>query len=346
MSHLNSIRVGTESFSIKTVKVRNYFNYCYLFLLFFLGTYRWFAPELCFDRPERSSFPSDVWAFGCVLLEIMTKKTPWADQYEQGSILLNALSKPENASIFQNICLSQKAPEKLRAILCHCCTWSKTDRPSFPTIIRDLISIAENELQKTNQRQEKSQQPTSSYARPSSGAPKPSNKAASSSSRAKAISDDVEDVPNMFIDNSSDSENDDLEIGFTSDVKPTQYRKGQHTTEKTSACARPSSGARRCSAKTPSSCGTSKNKSAAAERMRLLFGTIMIDAFPELKCDSLEHSFGLCSNPACPQKKPSTSAQSTNHDSSKDRPLFKGPRGGYYYLTESGKKQYIKDEDQ
>ncbi|CAF1056661.1 unnamed protein product, partial [Rotaria sordida] len=60
------------------------------------GAIRWLAPELCFDRSERCSFSSDVWAFGCVLLEMMTKKVPWRKIYEDNQELINALADERN----------------------------------------------------------------------------------------------------------------------------------------------------------------------------------------------------------------------------------------------------------
>ena len=120
-------------------------------LSLFLGTERWFAPELCSTNPERSSFPSDVWAYGCVILEIISKNIPWFDMYRTNGPLLNALAKPENATIFETICVNQRAPEKLRAILCRCCTWRKNQRSRFLDIIKDLTTISDVDLQNINQ---------------------------------------------------------------------------------------------------------------------------------------------------------------------------------------------------
>jgi hypothetical protein len=90
------------------------------------------------------------------LLEIISKKNPWAEVYPNDRVFLNALAKPENAIIFENICLTQRAPEKLRAVLCRCCTWQKTERPQFPAIVRDLSTISDVDLQNINQGKEKS----------------------------------------------------------------------------------------------------------------------------------------------------------------------------------------------
>ncbi|CAF3967925.1 unnamed protein product [Rotaria magnacalcarata] len=119
----------------------------------YTGAIRWLAPELCFSHPEKSSFQSDVWAFGCVLLEIMTKKLPWQDYYEKHTTLTNALANERNGPIFQEICRKQEAPEKFRRILCACCTWSKRNRSTFEKVIKDFRSISNSDLEIQNERQ-------------------------------------------------------------------------------------------------------------------------------------------------------------------------------------------------
>ena len=107
------------------------------------GTRAWFAPELCSSPPERNSCPSDVWAFGCIILEITSRRIPWAEQYPNADILINALSRRNSASTFEGICRAQTAPEDLKNILCRCCAWQKRARPTFPDIVTDLTSIVD-----------------------------------------------------------------------------------------------------------------------------------------------------------------------------------------------------------
>ncbi|CAF0950315.1 unnamed protein product [Adineta steineri] len=70
---------------------------------------RWLAPELCSNDPEGCSFMSDVWAYGCVLLEIITKKLPWNKLY--------------------------KTNDEVK-ILRACYTWSKKNQPNITKIIK------------------------------------------------------------------------------------------------------------------------------------------------------------------------------------------------------------------
>ena len=111
-----------------------------------LGTVRWFAPELCLAPPERSSFPSDIWAFGCVILEVTSQKIPWFDQYEsrRETNLIVHLSQQKNASKFQKICREQPGPEEIRNLLCRCCAWDKSKRPRFDAIVRELSTLVES----------------------------------------------------------------------------------------------------------------------------------------------------------------------------------------------------------
>jgi hypothetical protein len=113
------------------------------------------------------------------LLEIISKKIPWLDQYKNNLVLIKALAQPDNAIIFENICCTQRAPEKLRTLLCHCCTWEKTERPKFPTIVRDLLAISDVDLNKINQGKEKPSSSKSSNVRPSTSTKRSPTKAAS-----------------------------------------------------------------------------------------------------------------------------------------------------------------------
>lgn len=112
-----------------------------------LGAIRWLAPELCFNPPERSSFASDIWAYGCLILEIATQDLPWIKEYERNRELMKALAEKRNAANFQQICREQRAPKKFIEILCACCTWPKHNRPCFVDIIQDFYSLSNDDFQ-------------------------------------------------------------------------------------------------------------------------------------------------------------------------------------------------------
>jgi serine/threonine protein kinase len=96
------------------------------------------APEICTPPPELSSYKSDVWSYGCVILEITSTREPWIDEFHDDSSLFRALQRRENAPIFARICTNQLGPSYLRDLLTQCCTWSKTNRPSFNDILQYL----------------------------------------------------------------------------------------------------------------------------------------------------------------------------------------------------------------
>ena len=42
----------------------------------FNGTIPWMAPEVLLGN-HSTPFKSDIWSFGCMLLEVITQKRPW-----------------------------------------------------------------------------------------------------------------------------------------------------------------------------------------------------------------------------------------------------------------------------
>ncbi|CAF1601643.1 unnamed protein product, partial [Adineta ricciae] len=102
------------------------------------GALRWLSPELCAHNRERPSYLSDVWAYGCVLLEIITKKVPWEAIFENSYDLIDALAHAKNVKIFEKFFFNLKAPDHFHKMLRSCCAWSKYDRPNFVKIIRDF----------------------------------------------------------------------------------------------------------------------------------------------------------------------------------------------------------------
>ena len=114
--------------------------------VFLAGALRWRAPELCGERPENCSIESDIWAYGCVLIEIATKAVPWKE-FSHIKDLLNALSDEDSGARFQAVCRHLPAPDGFRKILHSCCTWLKKNRTNFDKIIRDLRAISSRDIQ-------------------------------------------------------------------------------------------------------------------------------------------------------------------------------------------------------
>ncbi|CAF1176322.1 unnamed protein product [Didymodactylos carnosus] len=108
------------------------------------------APEICCHPPEKLSRESDVWAYGCILLEITSGDLPWREEFEDDQILFRTLQK-QHTDIFTRICSTQRAPPKFRQLLCMCCSWSKSHRPTFTAIVSNLQAISSTDLVKINQ---------------------------------------------------------------------------------------------------------------------------------------------------------------------------------------------------
>ncbi|CAF4324967.1 unnamed protein product [Adineta steineri] len=105
-----------------------------------IGTIRWMAPELCAPPPEPSSYLSDVWSYGCIILEITSAREPWIEQFNDDSLLFRALQRKENASLFNHVCTNQPGPLHLRQLLIQCCSWLKTDRLQFTDILQKFTT--------------------------------------------------------------------------------------------------------------------------------------------------------------------------------------------------------------
>lgn len=234
----------------------------------YLGTERWFAPELCLIKPERSSFTSDIWAYGCVILEVVSKKVPWVDIYSSNRLLINALAERRSASTFENVCASQNAPERIRTILCQCCTWQKNRRPQFSEIIQNLAAITDADLQNINQGTEATAS-ASALSNPTDEKPAMKKKRVPAKESAslptpKAEHPEMNDVVHFMSD---------CQIG-----EPRQARKPSARSGAKEAKAQPNS------------------------------------------------------------------EQTSRIDPETGRELFKGPRGGWYYMGPNGKKIYLKTD--
>jgi hypothetical protein len=88
-----------------------------------------------------------------VILEITSGDLPWINRFEKDDALFFALqdSGSRQGPIFAHECATQKAPTKIRELLCLCCTWSKKNRPNFSTIMQTLNHISTNDLKDITQ---------------------------------------------------------------------------------------------------------------------------------------------------------------------------------------------------
>ena len=103
------------------------------------------APELCSDLRRRCSPASDIWAFGCVFIEIVTGNVPWYE-LKYNEEVVKELMDETNEKNFQQQCQSWQGPQTILKMICTCCRWSKHHRPPLEMIIRNLRSIPIDDL--------------------------------------------------------------------------------------------------------------------------------------------------------------------------------------------------------
>ncbi|KZV81820.1 kinase-like protein [Exidia glandulosa HHB12029] len=87
------------------------------------GTYRWMAPELLATDDAQNTVESDVWASGCVVLEILTGSHPYMDLQRETQIIL-ALGKEELPFIPPTL------DDKSRTLVLQCLRINPVDRPA------------------------------------------------------------------------------------------------------------------------------------------------------------------------------------------------------------------------
>ncbi|RNA08541.1 serine threonine- kinase STY46-like isoform X1 [Brachionus plicatilis] len=95
------------------------------------GTFRWMAPEISRGIPGMRS--SDVWSFGCILIEFMTRKLPFQSLNDQQLLIVLQNEKsdlPINVEIFSKV---------MAGILNECLKREPSARPSF-TQLNEMLS--------------------------------------------------------------------------------------------------------------------------------------------------------------------------------------------------------------
>ncbi|KAG7100229.1 hypothetical protein E1B28_002003 [Marasmius oreades] len=102
----------------------------------FGGTLRWMAPELFFgEKANHRTFASDIYAFGCVCVELYTGKPPFA---EEASHDLHVLTK---------VCGGERPrrpsdmPDKLWALVVKCWNHRSELRPSSEEVSREVEQV-------------------------------------------------------------------------------------------------------------------------------------------------------------------------------------------------------------
>ncbi|KZV95658.1 WD40 repeat-like protein [Exidia glandulosa HHB12029] len=95
------------------------------------GTFRWMAPELHLDDDIHYSYASDIWAFGCLVIEIFSGERPYHTLKRDVQVIA-AVTKGDPPPI------PPFFPDFLSSIVHRCCIYNATERPSSSDIMSDF----------------------------------------------------------------------------------------------------------------------------------------------------------------------------------------------------------------
>ena len=100
-----------------------------------LGTYAWTAPETLED--DEVSCASDVYAFGVIVWETLTKRVPW-DGKTPPQISVKVVRGERPAPVPNRATV---APPALLDLMQRCWHQDPAQRPTFPEIVRKLTEL-------------------------------------------------------------------------------------------------------------------------------------------------------------------------------------------------------------
>ncbi|KIO15995.1 hypothetical protein M407DRAFT_34375 [Tulasnella calospora MUT 4182] len=100
------------------------------------GTLRCYSPELIRDQDSSQSLPSDIWAWGCLVLEALAETIPYAEKKSEHSII-RALMNGESPSDTEKLSFPVS---DLKTLLARCWTIQPSERPSAVDCLRAIES--------------------------------------------------------------------------------------------------------------------------------------------------------------------------------------------------------------
>ncbi|KZV80608.1 kinase-like protein [Exidia glandulosa HHB12029] len=98
------------------------------------GTYRWMAPELFAHDRARHTKQSDIWASGCLFLEVQSGRVPYHTKYTDQAVII-ALSNGELPIRPGNV------SDPLWRLVQACCVTNPTARPSVDTVLQRMLLV-------------------------------------------------------------------------------------------------------------------------------------------------------------------------------------------------------------
>mmetsp|Transcript_1981 Transcript_1981/g.3169 ORF Transcript_1981/g.3169 Transcript_1981/m.3169 type:complete len:491 (-) Transcript_1981:42-1514(-) len=106
-----------------------------------IGTPRFMAPELFEKSVDKPGVEVDIWAFGCLLIEIFSGKRPWAYiPTSKANVIYFEIFQKKPVPIPSNI------PKEIVKIIKLCCSYNPQARPKTPQLYQ-MLQEASNLLQ-------------------------------------------------------------------------------------------------------------------------------------------------------------------------------------------------------
>ncbi|MDQ2994430.1 MAG: Sel1-like repeat-containing protein kinase family protein, partial [Pseudomonadota bacterium] len=101
------------------------------------GSFLWMAPEL-FSVPAVKTFESDIFAFGWILSEIATHKTPYQDDYDKPLEVIKSYIK-------RGLCgeLPASTPHDYQALVNDCRTKAAEERPTAELVLKAISALVD-----------------------------------------------------------------------------------------------------------------------------------------------------------------------------------------------------------
>lgn len=95
------------------------------------GSPFWMSPEM--SKGEYHSYPTDIWSFGCLLIEMATGKPPWSNITKTTDQVFNLLSKEHSKPDLPQ-CSNQ-----LLSVINSCLAYRPKDRPTAKDLLNHIF---------------------------------------------------------------------------------------------------------------------------------------------------------------------------------------------------------------
>ncbi|KZV79317.1 kinase-like protein, partial [Exidia glandulosa HHB12029] len=112
------------------------------------GTWRWMAPELLANDDARHTTASDMWAFGCVVVEVLSGKVPYHDKRTDQMVIIAIAhgETPFRPATFIGEPWEVALEAKVWELALDCWASEPDDRPPVKPVLRRLKHLRANFL--------------------------------------------------------------------------------------------------------------------------------------------------------------------------------------------------------